>query len=238
MEKRFSAWQALRFGLYTFIENFGLYLLVMLSYIGTTLAPVSVIAAAFYISFSRYFHRMIETIKAADYSLAAVTSQVKILGYTPLAIVIFFTTVIFAFLSIYLLLGITRIALDLYDTNKSSVSRLFSCYNLIFSGVVGTFFYGAMIVFGLLFFIVPGIYLAVRYFFYFQFIVDKGVGPCTALRMSAELTEGIKWKIFAFGVLMSFINLFLKSPLFIIFWPFTSLVWVYVYRQLLAQKSL
>lgn len=55
-----------------------------------------------------------------------------------------------------------------------------------------------MVVVGLLFLIVPGIYLGLKYQFFGYLIVDRGMGPFEALKESGRLTEGAKTDLFVF----------------------------------------
>ena len=57
-----------------------------------------------------------------------------------------------------------------------------------------------LICLGLLCFIIPGIYLAVRWMFADLLVIDKGLRPLEALRASSALTEGYRWKLFFFSL--------------------------------------
>lgn len=56
---------------------------------------------------------------------------------------------------------------------------------------------------GLAFFIVPGIYLAVRFMFAELYVMDKGMRPIEALQASSLLTKGHMWKLFFFSLVAS-----------------------------------
>ena len=58
-----------------------------------------------------------------------------------------------------------------------------------------------LIFLGLLCFIVPGIYLAIRWTFAEFYVIDKNMRPIEALRASSALTEGCRWKLFLFSLL-------------------------------------
>jgi hypothetical protein len=73
---------------------------------------------------------------------------------------------------------------------------------------------------GLLALIVPGVYLAVRWFFVPQaVIVDRARGRA-ALSRSSELVQGFWWRTFAL-VLLS--NIVIAIPSFILLAPFTAI---------------
>lgn len=68
-----------------------------------------------------------------------------------------------------------------------------------------------LIFLGFLCFIIPGIYLSVRWMFAEFLVIDKGLRPLEALQASSELTAGVRWKLFFFGLvggLLVFLGLF------------------------------
>lgn len=62
---------------------------------------------------------------------------------------------------------------------------------------------GLLILVGLMLFIVPGIYLAVRWMFAEFFVLDQGMRPIAALRASSALTKGHRWKLFWFSFIVT-----------------------------------
>jgi uncharacterized membrane protein len=65
-----------------------------------------------------------------------------------------------------------------------------------FLGVIKT----ALIFLGLIAFLVPGIYLAVRWIFAEFLVIDKGMRPLEALRESSKMTAGVRGKLFLFTI--------------------------------------
>jgi uncharacterized membrane protein len=57
---------------------------------------------------------------------------------------------------------------------------------------------GLLILLGLLCFVIPGVYLIVRWMFAELYVVDKGMRPMEALKASSTLTEGVRLKLFLF----------------------------------------
>lgn len=78
----------------------------------------------------------------------------------------------------------------------------------------GSLIKSVLIFIGLLLFIVPGIYLAVRWMFSELYIIDQGMRPLEALKASSELTAGYRWKLFWY--VLAAIALSLVSLLFLI----------------------
>jgi len=58
-----------------------------------------------------------------------------------------------------------------------------------------------LILLGFAFFVLPGIYLAIRWMFAELLVIDKGMRPMEALRASSQLTQGHWWKLFFFSLI-------------------------------------
>lgn len=81
---------------------------------------------------------------------------------------------------------------------------------------------GVLIVIGLIFLIVPGFILAIRYFFVQYLVMDRNMGVSEAMAESARITRGHRWKLFVFllaivgvnilGVLCLVVGLFVSIP--------------------------
>lgn len=83
----------------------------------------------------------------------------------------------------------------------------------------GSLIKGGLIFLGLLLFIVPGVYLAVRWMFSELYIIDHGMRPLEALKASSALTAGYRWKLLLYmftAVVLSLVSiLFLVVGLFV-----------------------
>jgi len=66
-------------------------------------------------------------------------------------------------------------------------------------GVVKT----VAILVGFLLFVVPGVYLVIRWMFAELLVMDQGMRPLEALRKSSAMTKGVMWKLFAFSLASS-----------------------------------
>ena len=66
------------------------------------------------------------------------------------------------------------------------------------------FFFGVAI--GLICFVLPGIYLMVRWFFVTQLIVDKNAGISEAFQQSGKMVYSIFWEVLAVLILISVIE--------------------------------
>ena len=239
MEKRFSIAEALRFGFYSVIEHFAFFLSLMLTYFGTLLLGCVTIFGLFIIPFGKKALGLINILDGAGIARTdMIYNVIRHLG-NEFTIALGVAMLLAYLFSRYLALGFTKVSLELYDKNQSTIGTLFSCYNLIIKDTIASFLYGLMCTLGFMLFFIPGIYLALRYAFFRQFIVDKEVGPIEALRLSAQLTEGVKWQVFALWILLAIANSvgfsLMGLSLFVTL-PLTSLTYVYAYRTLLSKK--
>lgn len=144
-------------------------------------------------------------------------------------------------LSLVIGMGLIRIALKLCDNEKKEFADLFSCLPLFFKYLFGSILYGLIVLGGLILLIVPGIVWAIKFQFFSYFIVDKGFGPIESLKKSSAITNGAKWDLFFFGLLLIFINLLGALCLFIGLFaaiPTTMVANAFVYRKLLAQAEI
>lgn len=66
---------------------------------------------------------------------------------------------------------------------------------------------GLLVMIGLVLFILPGIYLAIRWMFAELLVIDEGMRPMEALKKSAEMTYGHRWKLFGFSAVASLVML-------------------------------
>jgi uncharacterized membrane protein len=88
---------------------------------------------------------------------------------------------------------------------------------------------------GLILLVIPGIYWAFKYLFTPMLVLDRNMGIKAALRESARMTDGVKWKLFGFSLVMALVNLvgFLALGVgALVSIPVTTLAFIHVYRKL------
>lgn len=140
------------------------------------------------------------------------------------------------FAGIVINLVMIKVALKFCDDDERPVSEVISFSgSLLFKFVKGYFLYALIVTAGFLLLIVPGIIWMVKYQYILYFIVDKESGAMDALRKSGEITDGVKWKLFAFLLVLGLINM--AGALFFLIGLFatvpTSIVaMAHVYRKL------
>lgn len=137
--------------------------------------------------------------------------------------------------SLLVQIGSIKIVLELHEGKPLNLSHLYSQSGLLLRYLGASILYGAMVVIGLIFLIVPGIYLAIRYQFYSFLIVDKNIGIFDSFEKSSKMTEGVKWQLFLLGLVLVVINIIGAIPFFlglIVTIPVSVMSTVYVYKKL------
>jgi uncharacterized membrane protein len=205
IEQKFSIREALKVGFNAFVDNIVLLiqLLVGIFGIGFTCILIAVITEII----------LIPTLLISTFAL--------IVGNIILAIALY---------SLYLVMkiGLTGIYLDIIDGKKVTFSTLFARKHLIGKAFVVSWLYALMVAIGHMFFIVPGIILAIVYYFALYEVIDRDCGIIEAFSRSRQITHGVRWKLLCYGLINWAVS---SSPLFI-FKSIISLGETYIYRQL------
>lgn len=136
-----------------------------------------------------------------------------------IAIFVFSFIVILAIvitISISLEIGRIRIAFHVFE--KSDEEATWSLYNNFGKGIIGKYFWASLLLVliilgGLILFLVPGFILALMYQFVLFILVEKKVSISNAFQQSNKLTNGIKWQLFGFGLLVFFLELMILIPM-------------------------
>jgi len=150
-------------------------------------------------------------------------------------------TIVSMVLQIIVGMGLIRIALRFCDNQKAKLADLLSCVPLFFKYLFASIVYGLIMIAGFILLIVPAIIWGIKFQFYTYFIVDKGLGPIKALKASSAITQGVKWDLFLFGLLLGLINLLGVTCLIIGLFatiPMTMVATAFVYRKLLSAAAL
>jgi uncharacterized membrane protein len=141
-------------------------------------------------------------------------------------------------LRVWLNFNLLVIIIRLFDGVKPEWRDLFVWREETISYVGASILYGLMVLIGCLFFLIPGIYLAVKYGFYGYLIADKKLGAFDALKMSGQLTGGVKWLVVGFGF-ASFSVILLGMLAFgiglLVAIPVVAVAFAFVYRSLYDQ---
>ncbi|PCI28567.1 hypothetical protein COB52_03480 [Candidatus Kaiserbacteria bacterium] len=156
----------------------------------------------------------------ALFALMALTTGKEVL-YTALSYIVFG--------------GFIAMLLRYYDGKKVVFDDLFSIDSRWISFTFTSLIKGMLIFVGLLLFIVPGVYLALRWMFAELLVIDKGMRPMEALKASSEMTKGHMWKLLWFFILSILTILAGTVLLFVGIFPamiIMTFAMISVYRQL------
>ncbi len=99
-----------------------------------------------------------------------------------------------------------------------------------------TFLNGLIVIVGLILLIVPGIIWALMFMFSQYFVIERKSAPLDALRESARITNGHKWRLLLFALAIAGLNILGMLFLFVgllVSIPVTTLATVHAYRTLL-----
>lgn len=147
-----------------------------------------------------------------------------------------FVNIFYNVVGIIISMGFVKISLGFCDGKKPEIGDLFNVYPLFFIFLLGSIFYGLIVLGGFLLLIIPGIILGIQFQFFSYFIIDQKAGPIEALKKSARLTRGVKFELFIFNMMVLGINLLGIFALFVgvlITMPVTMVASAFVYRKLL-----
>jgi uncharacterized membrane protein len=93
---------------------------------------------------------------------------------------------------------------------------------------------------GVLLFVVPGVYAAIRLMFAHTIVADKGVDPMTALKSSWAITEGHFWRLLGLNICLGALNLCgaLLLGIGLLFTvPLSSFALLLVYKKLMTEPQ-
>ena len=143
-------------------------------------------------------------------------------------------------LGIFAAIGMTTLALRAHD--DIATVKIGDLWNpQPFWRYLGAQFLVAIIIFvGLLLLIVPGIIAALGLLFVLYVVIDRGAGPINALKESWRITNGNKWQLFLFGLVLSGLNLvgvLLLVVGLLVTVPVTWIAVTHAYRTLASQAE-
>lgn len=137
-------------------------------------------------------------------------------------------------------IAVIMLYLKLYDDTETATIGDAWQPQLFWPFLGASLLIGIMVFIGLLIFVIPGIIVAMVFYFTTYIVVDKNLGPINALKESARITEGHRWRLFLFslavvginlvGALVFFVGLFITVPI-------TALALIHIYRTLEQDSS-
>jgi len=232
IKQKFSVFDAVVYALKTVLDNFRLFFLAMLAYLGTMLVFLSLVLTPFY----RLFSRLNIIYDGQDITNPQVITQLKEIFFSMLstyAPVLIVAALIMFVVIIVLVFGFMKLVLTLHDTGSAKVSLLFSEINKFPKALGAWFLYLLMVGTGLLLLVVPGLYIMLRFMFFSYFIVDKNSSIIESFKQSWRITQGQLWPLLAIIIVITSLSV-ASGPFITLFsMPFITTTMVYVYRKLL-----
>lgn len=143
------------------------------------------------------------------------------------------SSIISNIISVFFMLGATRIGLRIVSGHAFDVGMLFSGGKWLIKGFVAYILYGLAIVLGLICLIVPGIILMLRLGAYMNAMVEKDMGIIDSLKYSWNLTRGNGlnlFVIFLFSILVIIAGCIALIVGLLFAFPMMMLMWTVAYR--------
>lgn len=233
--KYFSIPESILLGISLYFSNIGIFLKIFL--IGCIISLFYFFISLFsindfyYIDYTFSFGHMIKCISV--FNKGAISKSL-------LVAITFF--IIYSFYEA----GLIRLSLNIDEKKDKTNIKDFLCIDYSLASFLGSkIWYSIVVLFGLIFFIVPGILLYTRYYFAHFFVIDKKFSIEFAFRASSLLTWGFKFKILVFDILLKillFVLVFqLPFDIFIMLGvaiPIAILIKSQIYLQLMRTSDL
>ncbi|MEA2056424.1 MAG: hypothetical protein U9O78_01755 [Patescibacteria group bacterium] len=124
-----------------------------------------------------------------------------------LQLVSLMTSLAGSFLNLIMSMGLTILLLRVVRNEDASISQLFDVKQNILVYIWASVRVNLIVIAGFILLVIPGIIWGIKYSFVQFLVIDKRVKAKEAMKMSAKMTEGIKGKIFVFGLFSFFVNL-------------------------------
>lgn len=142
-------------------------------------------------------------------------------------------------LSFIVSLGWLNILIKLAAGKKAVFADLWGSIDRVIPYFIASLAVGLLVIFGLIFFIIPGLYFSLKYMFVLYLIVDKKIGVSEAFKVSAKMTEGIKWQLAVMWLAVLVLNILGVLALFvgvIVTSMITSLAYSKLYHDIYKKR--
>ncbi len=137
--------------------------------------------------------------------------------------------------------GTIAIALKIVRGKEFGFSDFRVSFEVFWKYIVTSILLGLLVGAGMILLIIPGIYFAIRYGLATYLVVDKHLGPLEAMKRSALITGGNKWKLFEFLLIVIGVNILGALALLVglvVSIPTTFIAGVWVYNELLKKSEM
>ena len=146
--------------------------------------------------------------------------------------------VVLSLATAFIAMGYLKTLLLIESGKKVEFMEIFRHGRYFLRYFFASLFYGLIVGLGLVLFIIPGIYLAIKYFFVLTLLIDKDLKIGEAFTQSAILTKDVKWKILGFwgvSILVAILGVLALGVGILIASPVIGLASIVMYRKLLQQ---
>lgn len=154
-------------------------------------------------------------------------------------IMLFIGMIAVIILSLMIKIGYTKFALAMHDGEVMPVKGIFDAYGVFWKYIGVSILQGLIILGGMILLIVPGIVWAIKYSFAPLIVIDTKAGIKASLKESGNITNGAKWKLLGFYIVLGLINMvgyILLGLGLLASIPLSTLAYIHVYRKL-SQKN-
>ena len=171
--------------------------------------------------------------------------------------VIFLVTIVFAILdprgesilmsllsmvvTLFFELGAFALFLKLVRTGQEGkIEEIIGQKDVFLQAFIGTVIYYILMVIGFILFIVPGVYVAVRFLFLPYVFVDQKLGWQEALKEASRLSEGNRFNLFGFVLIliaMNIVGALLLLVGLLVSIPLSAIAMAMAYEHLKKEKS-
>lgn len=145
-------------------------------------------------------------------------------------------------------MALTGMSLKLLEGEKIRLHDIFPSFKVVANFYLSSILLSLIIILGVVLLIIPAFVFMIKYMFCGYLVLDRGAGPIQALKISGELTRGIKWRLFGFllslfglslginliGLLVLGVGLFVSIPISVVLSYTAS---AYVFRKLLEHMG-
>lgn len=138
-------------------------------------------------------------------------------------------------------IGWVTILLEIADGKKPVFNDFFNRLDMFLPYLIVSVLLSLMVGIGFIFFIVPGVYLALRFGFASWSVVDRSANVGDAFGISSRITQGVKWQLF--GLALASLGIIIIGAIalvvgLLVAGPMVGIAWARTYRLLMTRAGL
>jgi hypothetical protein len=178
-------------------------------------------------------HKKVLTLATLIVILLEIFSDSRTHGFSIIAFVIFVVSFVIE-------MGWFKMLLRATHGEEPRVKDLIDHAHLIWKYLGVTILTFLIVLVGLILLIIPGIYFGLKYLFAPFIIIDRDITIMESLRESARMTEGVKWKLLGFCILVGLAGMSGVIALgvgLLVTVPVSTLAFLFVYKKLSIESS-